>query len=102
MEDLEKVYFTIISSVGTARSNYIEAIHKAKEGNFEEAEKLMKEGRDYFVEGHKAHGELITKEANGEGAPVSLLMIHAEDQLMSAEAFGILAEEFVSLYRQLK
>ena len=25
-------------------------------------------------------------------------MLHAEDQLMSAEAFGILAERFIQLY----
>ena len=34
MEGLELVAFNIISSVGTARSSYIEAIQKAKEGDF--------------------------------------------------------------------
>ena len=33
---------------------------------------------------------------------MDLLLTHAEDQLMSAEAFGILAEKFVDLYKKLK
>ena len=35
MEGLELIAFEIISSVGTARSCYIEAISEAKKGNYE-------------------------------------------------------------------
>ena len=45
MEGLELTAFQIIAAVGTARSSYIEAIQKAKEGDFEEAERLVKEGK---------------------------------------------------------
>ena len=88
--------------VGSARSNYIEAIQKAKEGDFTGAEALIKEGAEFFQEGHHAHADLIQKEAGGEKTEISLLLMHAEDQLMSAEAFGILATEFVDLYRALQ
>ena len=30
-----------------------------------------------------------------------LLLIHAEDQLMSAEGFQTIAEEFIALYKRL-
>ena len=33
---------------------------------------------------------------------MTLLLTHAEDQLMSAEAFGILSREFVDLYKEIK
>ncbi|MBR2066953.1 MAG: PTS lactose/cellobiose transporter subunit IIA, partial [Solobacterium sp.] len=39
--------------------------------------------------------------ANGELPSIDLLLAHAEDQLMSAETFGILAERFVKLYKKL-
>ena len=52
-------------------------------------------------DGHAAHGELLTKFANGELPPMDILMTHAEDQLMSAEAFGILAEKFITLYEKV-
>lgn len=43
MEQNELVVFKIISTVGSARSSYIEAIQEAKMGNFEQARQLMNE-----------------------------------------------------------
>lgn len=102
MEGLELVCFEIISSVGNARSLYIEAIQEAKAGNFEKAADLIKEGEESFTQGHHAHAELVQKEAAGEATPFSLILMHAEDQLMSAEGFRIIAEEFIEVYRRMK
>ena len=99
---MEEKCFEIISSVGMARSDYIEAIHKAREGKFDEARELVKSGKESFLEGHKAHADMISREAAGEKFEGGLLMMHAEDQLMSAEAFSILAEEFIDLYTDLR
>jgi len=101
MEGLELAAFQIIAAVGTARSLYIEAIDLASEGKFDEARAKVKEGEEAFNGGHQAHGELLTKFANGELPPMDILMTHAEDQLMSAEAFGILANKFITLYEKL-
>ncbi|MBQ6488195.1 MAG: PTS lactose/cellobiose transporter subunit IIA [Solobacterium sp.] len=98
MEGIELVAFNIIASVGTARSCYIGAIDAAAEGKFDEARQMIKDGQEAFVLGHDAHMGLLTKMANGETVETNLLMLHAEDQLMSAEAFGILAERFIQLY----
>ena len=101
MNELELTSLNIIANVGTARSNYITAIDKASEGDFKEAERLIKEGEDAFNEGHQAHSQLLTKMANGEDVTMTLLLTHAEDQLMSAEAFGILAKKFITLYEKV-
>ena len=100
MEGLELIAFNIISNVGMARSLYIEAIDAAIEGNFEEAENLIKEAEKTYLEGHKSHLELLTKSMNGEKLETTLLLIHAEDQLMSAESFGILAQKFIDLCKK--
>lgn len=102
MEGLELISFQIISAVGTARSMYIEAIQTAKEGKFDEARKMIEEGQKIFVEGHHAHASLVQKEAAGEKCEFALLLMHAEDQLMSAEAFSIIAEEFICVYEQIR
>lgn len=102
MEGIELICFEIISAVGNARSLYIEAIQEAKEGNFEKAEELVKEGEESFTQGHIAHGKLIQQEAGGEATTMTLLLTHAEDQLMSAEAFGILSKEFIDIYKAIK
>jgi PTS system cellobiose-specific IIA component len=101
MEKMDLLSFEIITYVGSARSMYIDAIRAAKLGNFEEAEKLMVEGSEFFLKGHRAHAGLIQKEAGGEKSAYSLLLVHAEDLLMSAETFKILAEEFIALYRRI-
>lgn len=101
MEDMEMTAFQIIAAVGTARSKYIEAIDLASEGKFDEARAAIKEGEEAFNGGHAAHGQLLTKFANGELPPMDILMTHAEDQLMSAEAFGILAGKFITLYEKI-
>ena len=100
MEGLELTAFQIISAVGTARSCYIEAIAKAKAGEYEAAQACIKEGDENFAQGHDAHAGLLQREANGENT-VSLLILHAEDQLMSAEAFKIIAQEFIDVYQRL-
>ncbi|MEG0329949.1 MAG: PTS lactose/cellobiose transporter subunit IIA [Longicatena sp.] len=102
MEGLELICFEIISSVGTARSLYIEAIQEAKKENFEKAKELIEEGNNMFNLGHKSHAKLIQEEAKGNATEFSLLLMHAEDQLMSAEAFKILSLEFIELYGRIK
>lgn len=101
MEGMELICFQIISAVGMARSSFIEAIEFAKNRDFEQAEAAMKEGDEYFLQGHHAHASLIQKEANNEKIDFSLILMHAEDQLMSAETFKILAQQFIDLYQSL-
>ena len=102
MEGTELVAFNIIASVGTARSSYINAIDAAAEGKFDEADQMIKEGQEAFTMGHDAHAQLLTKTAQGEKVEMDLLLTHAEDQLMSAEGFRILAERFITVYRQMR
>ena len=102
MEEMEMIYFQIISTVGMARSMFIEAIQKAKTGDFEGAAASIEEGNGFFIEGHQAHAKLIQKEASGEELKFSLILVHAEDQFMSAESFKILSEEFVDVYKRIE
>ena len=101
VEGLEMMCFQIISNVGAARSSYIEAIQKAKKGDFEGAGACMETGQKQFLAGHEAHFELIQKEAQGEQVGGSLILIHAEDLLMSAEGFKIIAEEMIACHERI-
>jgi Phosphotransferase system cellobiose-specific component IIA len=55
-----------------------------------------------FDEGHDAHAQLIQQEAAGEKTELSIILMHAEDQLMSAEGFSIIAEEFIQVCKKFK
>ena len=90
-EKFELACFQIITYVGTARTHFINAIHCAKEGKYDEAAELI----------NNAHADLLTMDANGEISNGYMLLMHAEDQLMSAESFRILADEFIALYKRI-
>ena len=102
MGKIEQICVEMISQVGIARSSYIEAIKKAKEGDFVCARTFMKNGRDAYLRGHEVHYELIQREARGEHMQVPLILVHAEDQMMSAEAFQIIAEELIASYERIQ
>lgn len=97
-----EISFSIISNVGTAKSLVIEALYAAKEGKFELAQKKLDESKQYFTKGHKVHSSLIQKEASGESINFSLIFMHAEDQLMSAETISLLVEEMIEMYKIIK
>ena len=100
-EELTMASFQLIAAVGSARSRYIEAIHAAKDGDFDRADGLFKEAGDFFLEGHDIHTKLVQQEAGGDPIAMTLMLTHAEDQLMSAEAFKIIAEELIDLCRRV-
>lgn len=98
MEELELISFEIISNVGTARSCYIEGMRLAKEGDFEAAMTKIAAGDSAFNDGHTSHMKLLGVD---QKTPMGLLVMHAEDQLMSAETFKIMAMEFIDMYKKV-
>lgn len=59
-EKFETACFQIITYVGTARTHFINAIQCAKEGKYDEAAELIKQGDEAFSLGHNAHADLLT------------------------------------------
>lgn len=91
MEIGEEIVFKLITNSGSARSNVFEAFQFCQVGDYEGAKKLMKEADENILEAHKAQTKLIQKEASGEVMEVRLLMVHAQDHLMTC----ILAKEIM-------
>ena len=95
--DLEEMSLEIITNVGTARSMYVEAVEAAKAGNFEEAHNLVAEGEKIFINGHHAHADLVNTKVWVEDLQYMFLVMHAEDQLMSAETLKIVCDELIDM-----
>lgn len=102
MEGLELICFQIISSVGSAKSLFIEAARAAQNYEFDQAEKLIKDGDEMYVKGHEAHASLIQQEASGQPVTPTLLLLHAEDQLMAAENFKSFAEQQIIIFKKFQ
>ena len=99
--EMEEICFQIRSNVGAARSNYVEAIALAKKGKLDKAHKFVEEGDSFYKEAHHVHSDLIAQDAGDDKVVLSLILMHAEDQMMSAETSKIYACEFIDLYERL-
>ena len=89
----------IIAGAGDAKSYAMEAMQFAREGKFEEASQCIKNAKDALRPTHEIQTQLIRSEMGGDRAEISLLMVHAQDHLMSAVLVRELAEEIINLYR---
>ncbi|MEW9939595.1 PTS lactose/cellobiose transporter subunit IIA [Clostridium butyricum] len=102
MEGMELIAFEIISNVGMAKSLSVEALRAVRSENYEECNKKLEEASEYLIKGHHAHTSLIQKEASGEKIEFSLIIMHAEDQMIAAETIKSLVEEMIDMYKELK
>jgi cellobiose PTS system EIIA component len=102
LEEMQAAAFQIISYSGDARSHFVEAIRQARSGNFEEAERLVHKGEESYNQIHQVHFSLIQKEASGEELPFSLILMHAEDQMLTTETLKIMVIEMIELCKLIK
>ncbi len=100
-QSLEEQIFGIIAFSGDAKSSCIESIGLAKQGEFDKALEKLEDANKSLSEAQKNHLALMQKDANGEEGVVSVLTMHAEDQMMSVEVFKVLAQEIIDLYKKL-
>jgi len=100
-EEIMEVVMTLIMHGGDARSSAMEAIHAARDNDFEQAQKKL-DGADASIkQAHEVQTAMLAKEASGENVEISLLLIHAEDHLMNAMTYRDLAEEMIELYKRV-
>ncbi len=92
MENLEHIIFELIAMSGSARSNAFEALESAKNDDFEKAWKHMKQAKMEITEAHKYQTSLIHQEASGKEVKMNILLVHAQDHLMTS----ILANDLIS------
>ena len=96
-----EVIMELIVNAGQAKSEAVEAIRAAKNYNFAEAEEKQKLATSALNIAHNAQTGLLTQEATGEKADLSLLMVHGQDHLMTALTFIDMAKEIIDVYREL-
>lgn len=99
--DLEEQVMGLIINSGNARSCAYEALTLAKQGNFEQAEEVMQAARAALNEAHLVQTQLIEQD-QGEGkTKMTLIMVHAQDHLMTSMLARELIGELIQLYTRL-
>lgn len=97
--DMEVIAMSLVGNAGEARSLAFEALEEAKKGNLEKAEKILLESKKKILIAHEIQTKLICKEATGEKIGISLLLIHAQDHLMTSLLAKELIGELIEIYK---
>ncbi|CAI8741403.1 MULTISPECIES: PTS lactose/cellobiose transporter subunit IIA [Kosakonia] len=103
MVELEEAVMEIIVNAGQSRSLCFEALRAARTGNLDEARQLLKEADGYSRQAHQMQTKLIEQDAGEARQPMTLIMVHAQDHLMTSLLARELSEEIIqlhTLYRQ--
>ncbi len=98
----ETLCLELITHAGNGRADAFTALQAAKDGHFDKAAALLAASERELAEAHTSQTRLLMGEAQGVGMAPSLLLVHAQDQLMTAIAERGLIAELIELYRRLE
>lgn len=99
-EKAQELAFGIIGFAGEAFSCFMKAVESARKGSQEEAAKLIAEGEKQLSLAHNSQTELLVSEARGENIEYSIMLVHAQDHLMTTIMYERIAKEFIILYKE--
>lgn len=100
--DLEEVVMGLIINSGQARSLAYAALKLAKQGDFAAARTTMEQSRSALNEAHRVQTQLIESD-EGEGKmKVSLVLVHAQDHLMTSMLARELVAELIELHEKVQ
>lgn len=105
MKNFEKISesaMQVITYSGVAKSNYLMALKEFRKNNISEYFNLLKEGDKNYTFAHDEHLSILQDEMNLKEAQITMLLAHAEDQLMAVETVKILVQEIVELLKDIR
>ncbi|GGE25757.1 PTS cellobiose transporter subunit IIA [Streptococcus himalayensis] len=100
-EELQVVAFEIILHSGTARTEVHEAFAAMREGNYSLAEEKLEIANTELVEAHHAQTKLLQDYASGEEIKIEIIMVHAQDHLMTTMTLREVALEMLALHQKI-
>ena len=100
--NIEEIAMELVGNAGESRSLAFEALNAAKKGDYEEAGKKLQESKEKMLRAHHIQTELICREADGEKVELGLIMVHAQDHLMTAILARDLIAEMIEVYKKIK
>ena len=95
----EQMNFMLILHSGNARSKVIQAIREYRDNRIAEADQLLDQAEEDLKVAHQIHFKMVQQEASGEKIEFALLLMHAEDHLMSTLSMKELVKELLELFK---
>ncbi|MBO0477184.1 PTS cellobiose transporter subunit IIA [Vagococcus sp. DIV0080] len=99
-EELQVVAFEIILHSGNARTSIHKAFSFMRNKEFIEAEAMLDEANNSILVAHQSQTKLLKDYANGKKIEMEIIMVHAQDHLMTTMTLLEVAKEMAFLYKE--
>lgn len=99
-EELQLAAFEIILHSGTARTYVHEAFDAMKESKCEVVEEKLAAADEELLQAHHAQTDLLQKYASGTEIKIEMIMVHAQDHLMTTMTLKEVAIEMMGMYQR--
>ena len=99
--ELQVIAFEIIVNSGDARTLVHQSFSLMREGKFDEAEAQLEEANQNLLQAHRSQTGLLHDYATGKEITMDVIMVHAQDHLMTTMLLREVALEMLALYRKL-
>lgn len=100
-EELQLAAFEIILHSGTARTYVHEAFDAMKESKFEVVEEKLAAADEELLQAHHVQTDLLQKYASGTEIKIEIIMVHAQDHLMTTMTLKEVAIEMMHMYKRI-
>lgn len=101
LDNMEQTVMELIINSGEARSCAMEALAFARKGEFDKADDSIKQAREAEIRAHSVQTQLIGMDMGEGNVPVNLIMVHAQDHIMTSMLAKEMAQEMIALYKLL-
>lgn len=102
VEKISEIAMQVITYAGLAKSKYLEGLSLYGQKDMDAFVKSMDEGDESFNLAHEAHFDILQDEMNLGEPQITMLLAHAEDQLMAAETIKTLINAMVKLMEDVR
>jgi cellobiose PTS system EIIA component len=100
--DMESTVMDLIINAGEARSYAMQALRAAKQGDWAEVDFQLAESSAASKRAHDVQTMLIGMDEGCGKIPVNLIMVHAQDHIMTSMLAREMIEELIAIQRQLQ
>lgn len=98
--DMESTVMELIINAGEARSCAMQALYAAKSGEWDQVDDLLQQSTAASKKAHAVQTELIGMDEGCGKVPVNLVMVHAQDHIMTSMLARELIEELIELHKK--
>ncbi|MGL4859526.1 MAG: PTS lactose/cellobiose transporter subunit IIA [Enterobacteriaceae bacterium] len=98
---VETLITQLIVDAGEGKSLAFEALEAARAGDFSTSEQLLHRSGQAFLLAHKSHMALLHADLSQAELPSPILLMHAEDHMMSSMLAKELIVELIETQKQI-